>query len=400
MHGRLNISEVGKCKLELMGEFGSLVDKIEEDDKDLSTIHGLVEGGPVTLYDCFWQNGNTGFGTVSRATVHVHEVFRGANLPPETDLRLAKLEATIGGLDDWLQITGIEAGFELDEARKVRSAHISYRPQPPIELNLPGLHVTIDFTWSAPGGGSLTEAKITHQARLVVAPEAAMPLEELRQQLYRVVNFFSFATDQTLSVDALRAFSPEAMIETPKGEAMLPLPVFYESSMPPGQVNVQRNTWLFPYKDVSDRLEQLLARWLAHHEDVAPAFNLFFAVRSGRHTYLESAFLSIAQSLETLHDRTSDRTQLPPAEFEALQSRILESCPESDREWLKEKLRYANKPTLRSRLRSMLEPFESVFGPTKVRNELVTKMVNTRNTTPITIRRWPAWPRAAPRSCP
>jgi hypothetical protein len=379
MHGRLSISPVGKCQLELMGEFGSLVDRLDEDNKDLSTIHGLVAGGPVTLYDCFWRNGNIGFGTVSRASLHVHEVFRGANLPPEAELRLAKLEAVVDGLDDWLQITGIEAGFELDEAHKVRSAHIRYTPQPKIEWTVPGLHVSIDFAWTAPGGGSLTEAKITHQAGLVVTPEAPLPLEELRQQLYRVVNFFSFATDQTLSVDSLTAFSPQATVQTPKGDEMLAMPVFYESTTAPSQANVRRDTWLFSFKDVSDRMQRMLTRWLAHHEEVAPAFNLFFAVRSGRHTYLESAFLSIAQSLETLHDRTSGRTQMPPAEFEALQQRILQSCPDADRDWLKEELRYANKPTLRSRLRSMLEPFESVFGPTKARNELVTQVVNTRN---------------------
>lgn len=47
--GRLRISEVSKCQPELLGAFGSLVDELNGDDEVLWTIHGLVEGGAVTL---------------------------------------------------------------------------------------------------------------------------------------------------------------------------------------------------------------------------------------------------------------------------------------------------------------------------------------------------------------
>jgi hypothetical protein len=379
LSGRLRISEVGKCNLELLGFFGGPADGFSMDSSLLSTVHGLIEGGAVTLYDCYYQNRNIGFGTVSRSKLHVATVFRGTHLPPEAEVRFSKLEAAISGLDEWLQITGITTGFELDEAHKVRSAFVRYVPPPKIDLALPGLRVGFEFTWTAPGVGVTTEAKITHQARLTVVPDADMAFEDLRQQLGRLVNFLSFAADQTLSIDALNAFSSAVTINVSEGKKPLSLPVFFESSTPPSAVTLTRNNMLFSYPDVADQLEHMLTGWLDQHEALGPAFNLYFAVHSGRHAYLESAFLSIVQGLETLHDRTSGETLESPEAFANRKERILAGCPEEFREWLAEELAYANKPSLRTRLRRMLKPFVSHFGNADVRKKFVDRVVDTRN---------------------
>lgn len=136
---------------------------------------------------------------------------------------------------------------------------------------------------------------------------------------------------------------------------------------------------LFAYPDVTGRLERMLTSWMTHHEALSPAFNLYFAVQAGRHTFLESAFLSIAQGLETLHDRTSTEAIEPAAVFDAKVERILATCPEADRDWLIDQLAYANKPSLRARLRCMLKPFVSHFGSAKFRTALIDKVVDTRN---------------------
>lgn len=377
--GRLRISEVGKCSLELLGVFGGEEAVFNDTPQDLSTIHGLVQGGAVTLYDCFYLNRNFGFGTVAVSKIHVGTVFRGANLPPEEQLRITKIEAAIAGLDEWLQITGIESGFVFDTAHRVQSAFIRYVPPPKIELTLPGLRASFEFAWSAPGSQTKTEAKITHQARLSVTPTAEASFDSVRQQLGRLVNFLSFAADQTLTIDALYAYSQSATIEVDQGRRPIQLQVFYESSTPARTAPVERNTMLFTYPEVSDRLERMLTSWMAHQEALSPAFNLYFAVQAGRHAYLESAFLSIAQGLETLHDRASKEVIESADIFEAKIARILTACPEADREWLAEQLTYANKPSLRTRLRGMLKPFASHFGNAEVRKMLVENVVDTRN---------------------
>lgn len=373
--GRLYISEVGKCSLELMGAFGGEDAQFHSEPSDLSTIHGIVQGGSVTLYNCFYLNKNFSFGGVAVSKLHVATVFRGATLPPERELRFSKLEAAVTGLDEWLNITGIEAGFEFDAAHKVQAAFIRYIPPPRIELVLPGMRVGFEFSWTAPGGRVMNEAKITHQARLVVVPDAEAAFEDLRQRLGRLVNFLSFAVDQTLDVDALFAYAPSVC----DGEKQISMPVFYESSARMRSVNVERYSMLFSYPDVADQLQRMLTDWLAHHETLSPAFNLYFAVRNGRHAFLESRFLSIAQGLETLHDRLSSETVEPPEDFSERVTAIMATCPEPHREWLEEKLAYANKLSLRKRMQRMLEPFEKYFGSVTARKRFVRKMVDTRN---------------------
>lgn len=377
--GRLRISEVGRCSLELMGAFGGEGAQFRDEPRDLSTIHGVVQGGAVTLYDCFYLTENVSFGGVAISKLHVATVFRGATLPPEAQLRFSKLEAAVSGLNDWLQITGIDAGFEFDAAHKVQSAFIRYVPPPKIELSLPGMRVSFEFFWTAPVGKIKNEAKITHQARLVVVPEGESTFDDLRQQLVRLVNFLSFATDQTLVIDALCAYTPSAMMDVPDGEKPISMPVFYESSAPVRRAEVERYSMLFSYPDVADRLQDMLTDWLTHYEALSPAFNLYFAVRAGRHAFLESRFLSIAHGLETLHDRTSSETVEPPEEFAERVSAILTACPQPHREWLEEQLTYANKLSLRKRMQRLLKPFISHFGNAEARKGFVDNVVDTRN---------------------
>lgn len=136
---------------------------------------------------------------------------------------------------------------------------------------------------------------------------------------------------------------------------------------------------LFCYPDVADRLQDMLTDWLARHEALSPACNLYFAVRAGRHVYLESQFLSIVQGLETLHDRTSSETVEPPEEFAERVSAILAVCPHSHREWLEEQLTYANKLSLRKRMQRLLRPLTPHFGNAEARKALADKTVDTRN---------------------
>lgn len=378
--GRLLVSDIGECSLELMGALGGKEEYFHSESRDLSTIHGAVQCGAVTLYGSFYLNENFAFGGgVAVSRLYVATVFRGATLPPEGELRFSRLEGVIFGLDDWLQITGIDSGFEIDASNKVQSAFIRYIPPPRIELFLPGFRVSFEFFWTAPGGRVKREAKITQEARLVIVPETLATFEDLRQQLGRLVNFLSFATDQTLDVDALYAYSPSATLGAPDGEKPISMQVYYESGARARRAEVDRHSMLFSYPDVSDRLQVLLADWLANYEALSPAFNLYFAVRAGRHAFLESHFLSIAQGLETLHDRTGNETVESPEEFAKRVSAILATCPLLHREWLNEQLAYANKLTLRKRMQRLLSPFSNHFGSAQERKRLIDKMVDTRN---------------------
>ncbi|MBY4870741.1 hypothetical protein K6W76_30310 [Burkholderia anthina] len=380
LSGRLRISEVGKGELELLGAFDGPLGTFTPESANVAMIHGLIEGGEVTLYNCFYIKRSLGIGTVSRSKLRVGAVFRGAHLPAKADVRFSELDLAISGLGDWLQIRGITSRLEFDAASNtLKSVNVSYIPPPVIHVVVPGLRIGFEFRCTAPFGGQSTGAAITQQVRMTIAPDVPLPFEALLAQAGRLVNFLSFAADEVLSIDAIEALSPTATIDLDVGTKSLPLKVFFETSTETTTVDLQRHTMLFAYPDVADQLAQMMTVWLERHEVLAPAFNLYFAVRSGRHSYLESAFLSIAQALETLHDRTTHATLESPEEFAKRVERILAGCPEEFQEWLAAELAYANKPTLRNRLKAMLKPFAGHFGNADARKKFVDRAVDTRN---------------------
>lgn len=129
LSGRLRISEVGKGELELLGAFDNPFVTLTPESANLPTIHGWIEGGDVTLYDCFYLKRSLGFGTVSRSTLRVGSVFRGAHLPPKADVRFNELDLSISGLGDWLQINGITSQVEFDPtSNRMQSATVRYVP--------------------------------------------------------------------------------------------------------------------------------------------------------------------------------------------------------------------------------------------------------------------------------
>ena len=71
--------------------------------------------------------------------------------------------------------------------------------------------------------------------------------------------------------------------------------------------------------------------------------------------------------------------QMPADEFNSLLDSILQSTPETRRSWVRERLRYANELSLRSRIGQMVAPFGDLFGEESERSAFVSRVVSTRN---------------------
>lgn len=123
----------------------------------------------------------------------------------------------------------------------------------------------------------------------------------------------------------------------------MPIAVYYESTpVSEGRPKLHWHNMLFRYGHIANQFEPILNNWLSNYEISAPAFNLYFASKSGVHKYLDGRFLSLAQGIETLHRRNSQETFMPEGEFDQLIETIVKGCPAERREWLSKKLVYAN----------------------------------------------------------
>jgi len=135
---------------------------------------------------------------------------------------------------------------------------------------------------------------------------------------------------------------------------------------------------------IRSELPEVLDTYFAKRELLAPVYELFFGSLFNPNTYPDFQFLSLVQSLETYHRRTTpDARYLPEDEYlEETYPEIVSSLPGSLpgplRDKLKGALRYANEWSLRKRLQDLVAeiPVTSIAGDDPA---FVGRVVDTRN---------------------
>ena len=377
--GVLRIAETGEATLEVIGIFGDTLAALNGTPPDLGRIVGVIENGDlVTLERCFYKNRNISLGGISKSTIYANFVLSGVQYDEGESITFSKFNFSVEGLDEWLMVSGLRVEHNWDD----RSASIHFTPPKEIALQLPdGIGLAFAFGWTLPGAPIVTEAKITQKAYISLSSESLRSIDDFLAVVFKINNFLCFATDETVSLDSATAYSYEITRSMGDGKKLeVPIRVYYQS-IPSSEVKpkVQWHGMLFRHGDIATQLEPILNNWLNNYETSEPAFNLYFASKSGAHRYLEGRFLSLAQGIETLHRRNSQETLMAESEFNDLVTAVLKGCPIHKQEWLKTKLEYANELPLRQRLRQMLEPFMDLYGGSKQRKHFIGKVIDTRN---------------------
>lgn len=111
-----------------------------------------------------------------------------------------------------------------------------------------------------------------------------------------------------------------------------------------------------PYAEIAKEFPGILRRWFEYHQKLDSALVLYFATVFNRNLYINQKFLFLAQALEVYHASNPEFVGFvqSPTDFRARRELVVMSAPENEREWLKEKLHYANQKTLAQRLADVL----------------------------------------------
>lgn len=376
--GTLKISESAEAELEIIGVFGDQIGSFN-DKPQIERINGLIEGGKlVTLDECFYKKRSINLGGISKSIVHVNFVFVGVQYEDKEEIKFSSFKFSVEGLDEWLSISGIKVEYDWE----TKSASINFQPPEEIPIKLTeDIDLSFTFGWTLPFFDNVTEVKITQKAYIKLVSKKLLPLQDFIFLTFKLNNFLCFAIDQTVTIDSVIAYSYELKrkIENDK-EYEVPIEVYY-LSLPFSETipKVDWHTMLFRYGDVADNLQETLVKWLDAYKRIEPAFNLYFASRSGAHKYIDGKFLSLVQGIETFHRRTSDETVMPDTEFNNIVEALITACPEAKRKWLEGRLKYSNELSLRTRLKQIMKTFKSLYSSGKEQKVLINQIANTRN---------------------
>lgn len=377
--GTLTVLSGGRVELEVPGFFDETQSHFLGDVEHFRIVGVTEKWGAVTLDRCFETGQTSTSGGITKTKVFAHLLIAGLIYGPDEPLMFERLQFSLDGLNDWLSCSGLKVSHD----PSARSWSYTYEPQNQITFELAQqMDGGLGFSCSLPGGPIDGEIRLVEKAVFSLMPTEPVHLHTLTQVAQRIVHFFCFAIDQTVSINTVRAQSPLEQVEDRSDDdTQGPLVTLVFQSLP-YSVRLPRHiesTMLFRFPQIRDRIDQIFGSWIRTYEVVQPALDLYFSARTGAYRYTEGRFLSLAQAIETLHRRTSDEATLTKCEFMDRVARILADCPEGDRDWLKAKLAYANELSLRSRIKRMIEPFAKYFGDEKENKTFVSNVVAWRN---------------------
>ena len=282
---------------------------------------------------------------------------------------------SIEGIDEWVWIHGINQ--KIDEEQTIIIS-CKYPEDIPFDLNN-GMRLEITFdmgnTESLQGPW---ERGVRQKAYFKLISEDAQELDEFLSIAHKIVDLLCFTINETVYLDSMSATSNELNqiigedITRPAKINIYDPGVYYYSK---DQPKIDRNRMLFTLSDIRDDAERMINKWIESYEDYKNAFDLYFLAQLKPQLSWEVEFLTLAQGLEAYHRKPGEDNEID----EELVASLIEFCPEDKRNWLKNRLEYPDRISLRERIKELINPFKEIFGNSKERNKLIHKILRTRN---------------------
>ena len=223
-----------------------------------------------------------------------------------------------------------------------------------------------------------TEAAVQQTVQALVKLRDPHPIEYFSSLAFKLCNFLTLALDQAVSVQSMTGYLSQETAE--KENHRIPVKVYGQfAPWPEKNPTIRWHDVLFRYPNVASQLDNMMGKWFENYEIFEPAFNLYFASRTQPSQFLDTKLLWLTQALETLHRRSSDETEMPEEEFASLRESVMQSCLQSRRQWLNDRLHYANELSFRHRIERLLEPVRRWFGDHRKRRAFVSRVCDTRN---------------------
>jgi ApeA N-terminal domain 1 len=311
-------------------------------------VHGYTSNGECTLIG-FQAMGNPGLLDFESGrglrwhTFRVSACVVGWYLPSDTTNALTSADFTYTGIDEWLPGCGAVVAFTDDAV----TLSIPKKRLTVVDCVLPnGTRVLIrieprfEFRIGGKSHSSRSEPVITLET-----PEPKS-LQFFVDALHRFENFFSLCLGTSVRANSVHLIGKSEkteqgwLIRPRRGKAEEPyLPIWVRS--------------------FGSQLATAIVAWFSTPEEFLPLESLIFGTIRQSSLFVETEFLSLAQALESFHRLTDKTTVADSAIFKSFLKLICrfigEICGDSPLESrFLAAIRYANEPTFRTRIESLL----------------------------------------------
>lgn len=351
--GTLTYSQEDGPILELVGVFDA--ERLEPVPQ-LPIILGITqEGKPITLYKCIINNWTYPLAGLGGGKYRAHFVFEGAHFASDEKIKFNQLCGSYTDLNAWVDIFGFT--IEWDNADGKFISKVKYE-KPASQFFDIGEDFEIGVSFSARGPSRSiiqTEATISQCAYLVVkSKKDDVSFDTLFKQLNVFTYLLQFAVQRIPYPLSVFGFSKENPQELGEGKIHYPEINIYYSPIEPiaSQKEKLPQEFLYTFRDLS--ADQIPA-WFVSFEKYETIIHLYRSLFYSNRLFIDTKFLNIAQSLESLYSVLFSGQYLPSDEFVKQKERALQYVPDELKEWVEGALRNANYKRFRQKIFELLE---------------------------------------------
>lgn len=334
--------------------------------EDVGLIVGTAGTKYVTLLDLYERSHvpRSLPYSIKPQVFHADRLLIGHAFDHQDDVKFTAAEVSYYGLAEWVNRSGVTQSMELSRDGDGAIVQLRYESPRTRSARFSDGIVSVRFCWEGPHIGT-DEWKLTHFPSVHLQYDDALDYEGILRHIAYIQGFITLCTDRAVTPREVTFYNRDISVRMLDGSARGQQPIEYRASPITSPTFVAKSKPQYPLDLGYDAVGgiETIAAWIQTATEYAPAVNLMTSFRSEMNSFVENRFLNVAGATEAFHDlKHPGRTQVPEAEWNRLQERMLAAIPEEHREWVSEELPYINRPSLSKRLTLLGKEAKEITG--------------------------------------
>ena len=359
VHGRLTYDPTSGPKLDVVGDFGWNAGLID-------LVVGKTTDGFVTLLDVRRLGGSHWNETnISSAQYYPSYIFLGHKFEDPQELIFDSVSFSLFNLMEWFDIDGMQ---EDDYGGSFR-----YSPAKEIEFTCyEGCTAKIAFYLYQDYSGGHFKTTLKQSCKITLNYESTRNFKEALRDIMVFFRFLTVCTyEQSYPLWIILGNSRITMPD-PDVPHLRQMPkqirLIYQNSFCKKFHKVRRSgEHLIPYKSIAESFEAIIQEWFRISAELDPMLRLLVNPFLEKYDFSVEKFMDTMRAVETFHRRHHTNAVLSTDEFKR---RIEKVCSgdltEDERKWIKDKLNFANEPTLKQRIAEMVNLYSFPYFQRRV----------------------------------
>lgn len=299
-------------------------------------IHGMsTDGKSYTLYEANVTSRSIGMPGIATITFSIKYCLKGEWLTLD-ELAFNSASISSSNLKYWFNISGFD---NYQNSQELTS--IEYRiPDPIVFYEKDNIKFVILFIRETQIFRPKHEFNINQSTKILIKQEGGMfDFENLWEYIFSIKSFFTLSYFSQAAVQSIQLKRDNTKLELYHS--------WLEDEIEDKKV---RTDFLFTYQQVEHNFLSIFNNWVNLNTTIKPVINILEETFGNKNIILENRFLNVIQGIETFHRRLRNNEKILPTEYKSKVDSIVSTTPAEHAKWLKEKLSFANEPTLNERL--------------------------------------------------